>query len=64
MTWYDGKIHVYKSKLTGHWIVDKSGTKERPGYYPWSREGFRHWEDAIAWAFIYADERPRQWYGS
>ena len=41
------EINVYQSELTGHWIVDQGGTKERPGS-PERRQGFRQHADALA----------------
>lgn len=41
------KISVYRSALTGHWIVDTMGTKGSPsdGYH---RQGFRKFADALS----------------
>lgn len=48
-------IHVYQSELTGHWIVDKHGTKTYPST---ARQGWRHKHDAIAYAWTWVTGMP------
>lgn len=36
---------VYKNDMTGHWMVDRGGTKAHPGSPMW-REGFTTFEAA------------------
>lgn len=35
---------LYKSRITGHWIVDRHGTKDHPGKY--GREDYLTFEGA------------------
>lgn len=44
-------VNVYQSSLTGHWLVDKHGSKQHPGH---DREGFRDKWDALtsAWSMV------------
>lgn len=44
-------VHVYQSALTGHWLVDKHGTRQCPGD---CRVGYRKQADALteAWAVV------------
>lgn len=44
------KPRVYRSALTGHWIVDESG-RPNPGArggHSQGRQGWRRWPDAVA----------------
>jgi hypothetical protein len=48
-------VNVYQSDLTGHWIVDKHGTKENPGS---ARQGWRSLHDALAYAWTWVTGMP------
>ena len=49
-------VHVYQSPLTGHWIVDKTGTRDRPGRT--QRQGWRRLPDALVCAWEWVAEQP------
>lgn len=49
-------VHVYQSYLTGHWIVDRNGTKSYPGS---CREGYRKLPDALVAAWGWVQEHPK-----
>lgn len=56
------EINVYRSDLTGHWIVDTAGTKERPGSAQ-RRQGFRKHSDALAEADRLREELKARYAG-
>lgn len=53
-------IHVYQSPVTGHWLVDKYGTRDRPSTW---RQGWRSKVDALAGAWGLVAERPGRFDG-